>query len=201
MYISERKIKLKDFLIIPITIFVLSIPKIIYSGDLLCGFKVYIDQMGTYSQYGTLNFPNIYGIFFSGENNLITMPFNELNTVGLLITFTIFITLAYIVYIKKIKFNKNTIIEFGLFSILIATFFLPHMHERYLFMGDVIALLYLVINHRKYYVPIMIEFISLYGYAYLLFGGFSLDFSMVSILFLVLIILFTKDMYIKYLKI
>ena len=202
MFIADRKIKFRYFLFIPAVIFILSIPKAIISHDLLAGFRVYFNQMGTYSQYITLNFPNIYGIFFGGlsNSNLIETPFNELSSIGIIITFMILITLAYFVYIKKIKFDKEAIIEFGLFSILITTFFLPQMHERYLFMGDVIAILYLIVNLRKYYIPILIEFISLNGYMYLLFSGFAINFSTLSIAFLVLIILYTKEMIIKYFK-
>ena len=187
------------FLYIPLTVFILSIPKVIYSHDLLAGFKVYIDQAGTYKEYITLNFPNIYGIFIKGNNtNLINTPFPELSTIGILITFAILVTVAYFVHTKKIKFDREAIIEFSLFSILLTTFFLPQMHERYLFMGDVIALLYLVINMKKYYVPLMIEFISLNGYMYLLFSGFAINFSTLSIAYLVLMILYTKEMIKKY---
>ena len=201
MYISERKIKFSNFLYIPLVIFILSIPKVILSHDLLIGFKVYFEQAGTYNMYATLNFPNIYGIFLQGNNsNLINTPFKELSTIGILVTLAILVTIAYLVYNKKTKFDKNAIIEFALLSILITTFFLPQMHERYLFMGDVIALLYLVINVKKYYVPIMIEFISLNGYMYLLFSGFAINFSTLSIAFLVLIVLYFKDMYVKYFK-
>jgi len=67
------------------------------------------------------------------------------------------------------------------------------MHERYLFMGDIIGILYLVMNRKNYYVPLMIEFISLNGYMYLLFGGFAINFSTLSIAFLVLIVLYTRN--------
>lgn len=199
MFISDRKIKFSYLLYLPLIIFIFSIPKVLYSHDILAGFKIYLNQAGTYTQYITLNFPNIYGIFlWNSGSNLINTPFNNLNTIGIIVTLVIFITLAYFVYTKKIKFDKNAIIEFGLFSILIATFFLPQMHERYLFMGDVIALLYLVINMKKYYVPLMVEFISLNGYMYLLFSGFAINFSTLSIAFLVLMILYTKEMIKKY---
>jgi Gpi18-like mannosyltransferase len=201
MYIAERKIKFRYFLYIPLVIFILSIPKVIFSHDLLVGFRVYFEQAGTYSRYATLNFPNIYGIFLQGDNsNLIVAPFKEISIMGIIVTFSILVTLAYIVYTKKIKFDKNAIIDFALLSVLLTTFFLPQMHERYLFMGDVIALLYVVINIKKYYVPVMIEFISLNGYMYLLFSGFAINFSTLSIAFLVLIVLYCKDMYVKYLK-
>ena len=195
MFLTDRKIKLRYLLILPAVIFVLSIPKVIYSHDLLVGFKVYINQAGTYSQYITLNFPNVYSIFLhgNGNSNLIDTPFSDLGTIGIIITFVILITLAYFVIVKKVKFDKKAIIDFGLLSILITTFFLPQMHERYLFMGDVIALLYLVVNMKKYYVPLMIEFISLNGYMYLLFSGFAINLSTLSIGFLVLLVLYTRN--------
>ena len=167
---------------------------------MLAGFKVYINQAGTYSQYITLNFPNFYGIFLSrdGNSNLINTPFKDMSTLGIIITFVILVVLAYFVHAKKIKFDKKAIIEFGLFSILLTTFFLPQMHERYLFMGDAIGILYLVINLKKYYIPVMIEMISLNGYMYLLYSGFAVNFSTLSIVFLILIILYTKDIVKKY---
>ena len=132
--------------------------------------------------------------------NLINSPFKELSTIGILATFAILVSLAYFVYTRKVKFDKKAIIEFGLLSVLITTFFLPQMHERYLFMGDAVGLIYLAINMKKYYVPVMIEFISLNGYMYLLFSGFAINFSTLSIGFLVLIVLYMKDMYVKYFK-
>ncbi len=202
IFISDSKFKFRYFLFIPVVVFIFSLPKALYSKDLLCGFKIYIDQAGTYSQYITLNFPNIYGIFFGYKeyNNLIDMPIKDMNTMGIIATFAILVTLAYLVYVKRVKFDKKAIIEFGLLSVLITTFFLPQMHEMCLFMGDVIALLYLIINSKKYYVPIMVEFISLNGYMYLLFSGFAINFSTLSIAFLVLIVLYIKDIWLKYFK-
>ena len=42
----------------PLIVFIFSIPKMIYTGDLLVGFRVYFNQAGTYNQFITLNFPN-----------------------------------------------------------------------------------------------------------------------------------------------
>ena len=204
MYISERKIKLKYFLLIPLTIIILSIPKIIYSHDIFYCFQVYINQSNTYNNYITLNFPNFYSIFLLGYEqnnpNLIKTPFEELSMIGILGTLVIFITIAFFVYYKKIKFDKKAIIEFGLLSVLIAIFFLPQMHERYLFMGSGLSLLYLLLNKEKYYIPIGIELISLNGYMYLLFGGFAVNLSLLSITYLVILTLYSKDMIKKYFK-
>lgn len=204
MYFSNRKIKFKFFLIIPLVIFICSIPKVIFSHDLLSGFKVYLNQAGTYDTYLTLNLPNFYSIFLKGYDinnpNLINTPIKEMSSVGIIVTLIIFMIIAFLVYKNKIKFNKESIIDFSLWSILICTFFLPQMHERYLFMGDIISLLYFINNKDKYYIPIIIEFISLNGYMYLLFSGFAVNLSLLSILYLVMLIIYTKNMYLKYFK-
>ena len=202
LYFSDKKIKFKYFLIIPLTIFIFSIPKIIFTGDLFCGFKVYFEQSGSYNQYLTLNLPNIYSIYLRGYDannpNLINSPIKEFNTICIIITLIIFMVIALLVIKNKIKFNNNSIIEFALWSILICTFFLPQMHERYLFMGDIISLIYFTLNKRKYYIPILIEIISLNGYMYLLFGGNVINISTLSILYLIMIIIYSKNMYSKY---
>ena len=199
IYISERKIKLSYFLFIPLTMFITSIPKIIFTKDLFVPFKVYIDQIGTYNNYITLNFPNLYSIFLKNSNsNLINTPFKELSSIACLITLLIFILLAYFVLLKKVKFTPKAIIDFSLLSVLIMTFFLPHMHERYLFLGDSLAVIYLLLNKKNYLIPIGIELISLYGYMYLLFSGFALPISYVSIFYLIIIIIYTKNIIKEY---
>ena len=203
MYISDHKnIKFSYFLLIPVVVFLLSIPKVIYSHDLLVGFNTYFGQANSYSEYASLNFPNFYSIFFFFffNSNLISNPNQDFNSVGILITFFILITIAFFVYTKKIKFDKKAVIDFGLFSVLITTFFLPQMHERYLFVGDALVILYLVYNKEKYYIPITIELISLYGYMSFLFSLTPINISTMGIVFLIIIIIYTKNMINNYFK-
>ena len=203
MYISDHKnIKFSYFLLIPVVVFALSIPKVIYSHDLLVGFNTYFGQANSYSEYASLNFPNFYSIFLKTNvnSNLISNPNQDFNSVGILITFFILITIAFFVYTKKIKFDKKAVIDFGLFSVLITTFFLPQMHERYLFVGDALGILYLVYNKEKYYIPITIELISLYGYMSFLFSLTPINISTMGIVFLIIIIIYTKNMINNYFK-
>ena len=202
LYFSNRKIRFKNFLIIPLVVFACSIPKVIFSHDFLTGFRIYFNQAGTYDNYLTLNLPNFYSIFLKGYDssnpNLINTPLKEMSSIGIIITLMIFMIIAFIVINKKFKFSKKSIIDFALWSILICNFFLPQMHERYLFMGDVIALIYWSIHKDKYYIPIIIELISLNGYMYLLFSGFAINISILSILYLVMLVIYSKNMYLEY---
>ena len=202
IYISERKISLKHFLIIPIVNIITCIPAMIFGRSFIDCMNIYINQTKEYNQFIVLNFPNFYSIFLKGYNkvniNLINTPNEDIKTIGIIITIAIFVVIAFLTFIKKVKFNNKAIIEYGLWSIMIATFFLPQMHDRYLYMGDIISILYLILNKKKYYLPITIELISLYCYTYLLFSGFAINISIVSIIYLIVIIIYSKDMYKDY---
>ncbi len=202
MYISERKIKIHQFLYIPLVMFLLSIPKIIFSGDFLSAFRPYFGQVDLYNGYITLNFPNIYSLFLnnapSDGSNLIYTPFDNYKYIGIIIIFIILVTLAYFVRVKKIKFDNKAIIEFAILSMLLTTFLLPQMHERYLYAGDIICILYLLVDKKKYYLPIGVSLISLYGYNWYLFGGKAMPMAYVSILFMIIIIIYSRDIIKKY---
>ena len=98
------------------------------------------------------------------------------------------------------KFNKQKIIEFSLWSVVIATFFLPFMHDRYLYLGDILSVVYFIYNKDKIYIPIGICGISAYCYAIYLYQCNAIQMPIVSIAYLVIVVLLTKDLYDKYLK-
>lgn len=195
VYISERKFSMLHFLIPFVVNFITCIPSIIFGKSLISCINVYIGQTSAYSKYITLNFPNFYSIFWgNGSSHLIDTPNEFLSKIGIYLTLFIFIIIAFLVFYKKIKFDAKAIVEFGLWSVLICTFLLPQMHERYLFIGDILAIVYLLFNKKKYFIPIMIELISLYGYMNLLFNSFNLEMKFMGIAYLVLFVIYSKDM-------
>ena len=204
IFITNREITLKHFLLVPLTNIIMCLPAICFGYSIEKCIMVYVNQTGTYNQYLTLNLPNFYGIFFKGLDvnnpNLINSTFSELSTIGIIFTMMIFVTIAFLVFHKKVKFDNTAIIEFGLLSILIACFFLPQMHERYLYMADILGIVYLCIDKKRFYIPLSIILISLNGYMYLLFGGFALSFNLLSILYLIILVIYSNNIYQKYFK-
>ena len=198
IYISERKFTIFHFLIPVVTNFVLCVPSLIFGNTIEKCINIYIGQMGTYNQYITLNFPNLYSIFFGSSSNLVETPNEYLPKIGIVMTMFIFIIIAFLVLYKRIKFDNKAIVEFGLWSVLICTFFLPHMHDRYMFIADILGIAYLMFNKKKFYIPLMIELVSIYGYMHFLFSSFNMDMKVFGILFLVLIAIYSKDMYANY---
>ena len=198
MYLSERKFSIWNFALIPIMDFVMCLPAIVFGKSIMDCINVYVGQTSYYSHYLTMNYPNVYSLFlktdFSNSPNSVLSINSFIGTIGIIFTVFVFVIIAFMVLYKKVKFDNKAIIEFAIWSILIATFFLPHMHDRYIYMADLIGLLYLIYNKKKFYIPLAIEFVSLYTYMYYLFENPGISIQVVSILNFVLLTLYSKDM-------
>lgn len=198
IYISKRKFPLYYFLIIPLVNAIMCLPAIAFGKSVYSCIEVYMNQTSQYSQYLSLNFPGIYNLLFPTTSNYVFAPNEYMSKVGVIATLFVFVIAAFMVLYKKIKFNKQQIIEFGLWSVMVATFLLPHMHDRYLFAGDILSVIYCIYNKDKIYVPIGISLISMYGYTGFLFGQNPIPIQYISFIYLVLVAIVTKDLYNKY---
>lgn len=199
IYISERKFPWYYFLIIPAVNIIMCLPAIAFGKPISACIDIYINQTSQYSAYLSMNFPGVYNLIFpTNSYNYVMAPNEYMSKMGVMCTIFVFAIMAFMVLYKKIKFDKQQIIEFGLWSVMIATFLLPHMHDRYLFAGDILSVLYCIYNKDKLYVPIGISLISIYGYTGFLFGKNPVPIQYLSFMYLVLIFIVTKDIYNKY---
>ncbi len=200
MFISERKFKWYYFLIIPLVNFILCLPAIIAGQPLTNIFTVYMNQTETISNEISRDFPGIWNLLLPVQDtNSVILPHPNMNSVGIYVTLFVFAVMAFLVFDKKIKFNGKNIVEFGLWSIMISTFLLPNMHDRYLYVGDILSVLYFIFNKDKIYVPIIINAVSTYTYSSYLFQARNIPIQYIAIAYFIVIILVTKDLYKKYL--
>lgn len=172
IYINKRKFPLYYFGIIPLTNLILCIPSLIFGKSLKSCIDVYINQTNSYSEYLSLNFPNFYNLICDTTSDNIVYKISDfpVDKLGIIMALLFFIVSAYIVLSRSIDFDSNLIIKTALWSTMVCVFFLPHMHDRYLFMADVLSVIYFIIVRKKIYIPIAINFISFSTYVKYLFG-------------------------------
>jgi hypothetical protein len=65
---------------------------------------------------------------------------------------------------KQYHFNYETWIKLALLSVIITPYLLPGMHERYLYLGDVLAVLYFFVFPKKIGISFGVLFVSFYSY-------------------------------------
>lgn len=195
VYLSKRNFSFLHFFIIPITNIVMCLPAIIVGKPISDCFLVYINQTKEYSQFIAMNFPSVYSIFMQvgSEPNLIINSITNLDTFGTYITLFCYIIIAFVFINKKIKLNNKLIVKITVLSIMFTTFMLPHMHDRYLYMADVIGIIYLLIEPKKFYIPLGINFVSLYTYMVYLGGLRAIPMCVVAVFYMIIIFLMAKD--------
>ncbi len=186
MYCSQKKFSWLYFLIIPLVNMIMCLPSILAGNSLYNCFNVYFNQVKSYYNYSVLNFPNIY--------NLINGNPNLLNTVGILVALSIcFMTLVYVLE-KKVKWNNEKIITLGLWFIVILTFVLPGMHERYAYCAEVLVVIYYICYQKNLYLELSLIISSILTYSAYLFGN-AFDITLLSAVNTVVIAYFTKSVF------
>jgi len=155
LYLLRGNIKWYYFAIVP-CIYVLSmIPAWIAGRPILDLLTIY----GSQSEYNSglvSNFANIYVI--TGE------IFNSEKIYGMIFVALLTIIAGIILSNKKYIFDNKTWFKFIFLSTIICPFFLPGMLERYMYLGDLFAILFILTFRKKIYLPIGIIFISFYSY-------------------------------------
>jgi Gpi18-like mannosyltransferase len=166
IYLTERKFPIYYFLIIPLVNLFMCLPAIAIGRPLMNSFSIYFGQTTVFNNFINMNFPGIYNILYKTnyEISCIISPNKYASWIGIIITSIGFIATSIIFVLKKYKYNNELILLTGILGVLFSTFFLPHMHDRYIFIADILSILYIIIYKRKFYMAIIINFISIYSY-------------------------------------
>ena len=74
---------------------------------------------------------------------------DEVSGAGIFMTIILLGCLAYYFYTKDINMTDELIMTLALFTVGVIVYCLPHMHDRYGFLIDILAIVYGVINIKK----------------------------------------------------
>jgi Gpi18-like mannosyltransferase len=86
--------------------------------------------------------------------------------------------------------SPRQLVLLSLLSVVAVPYFLPHMHERYFYLVDVISVLYAWYRPQAWYVPVIIVTASLFAYlpylaeAVPVLGLFLVDLRLLSVCFM-----------------
>lgn len=192
MWLKGRTVKLQHFLYIPAMYFVTAIPAWLFGRSMKDLLMIYVDQSGTYA-WGTMEYPNLYALL--GEASPEYHHPYEVGSVGIWITVIALGILAYYLYGVKIIITDQIAVSIALFSVSVAVYTLPHMHERYGFLVDLLAVLYGVLRPEKMFLTCGFLLVSFLSYMPYLNGIHIFPMGYVAVGFLVLILLVGKDLY------
>ncbi|MDD3665050.1 MAG: hypothetical protein PHQ65_07285 [Bacteroidales bacterium] len=154
-----KRINLKSFLYIPMIYFISIIPAWIAGRPLSELLMIYFKQAKSGSLL-TLKWPNVY--YLLGEDMFVEMYGKAAIWFTFGVLFIVFFFLLKICY--KIGISDKLLVSISLLCVMLVTYFLPFMHERYGFIADILCVLYAINYRNKFYVPILHIGISFLAY-------------------------------------
>ena len=161
MYVCKNKFSILHFLIIPAVNVVMCLPAIIMGKPILDILKVYFNQTSI-STALVRNYPNIYNLF---ANDMVTIKYG-----GIIITIAVFAMMLFYFIYKKVNWNKDKIIVLTLMVLVIISYILPGFHERYLYVGEILSIVYYLVYRKNLPLVIMVNLNAILTYSIYLTG-------------------------------
>jgi Gpi18-like mannosyltransferase len=186
LMLLKRKIKPDTFLIIPLVYFISCIPAVIMGRDFLDLLTVYFSQSKQYSMI-SMFLPNLYTWMPEDTPGYISKA--AVILAGALVALSLFYF-----YRKKFVLTHEMFISFALFYALFLPFILPHMHERYYFVADILSVVFAFYFPKKFYVPVVTVLSSTYAVCHNLFNTDFFSVQILGVIMLVLLILLIKHL-------
>ena len=148
--------------IIPIVYYLLALPAILAGRSLVEITEIYFLQTQTY-QLLTLNMPNLYQWFPNQR-------YEDLNQMAIGLFIVLMAIQFLMMLLTKVTLTMKPLMLLAYWSLLMANFFLPAMHERYLFAADVLILVIVFQFKSKFYLVLATQAISLLAYSPFIFS-------------------------------
>lgn len=130
-----KKIKFRDYFIFPITYVIIVLPAVIAGRPFKDAILLYYNQATSAGQSLNLNSPSIFSLV-RGEVNT-----PALSAAGIAIAFLFVFLIFFWTYRKRKSLNNEVLLFVSLLFAVGIPLFLPHMHDRYFFMADVLTLM------------------------------------------------------------
>lgn len=180
----KGKIKLKHFLFLPLMYIIGMIPSLLAGKGFWELISVYFFQAnGAMDIYALSHkFPNVYQ--FIGTDTFLI----EYADAGIWLTLGALMVLLYLFARFEYELDTVLMLRMGMLLTMTVVFFLPHMHERYAILVDVISIIYVFFDPKKFYIPIITILCSFAGYTIYLAHTNVVPLYIYAILFLWLMI-------------
>ncbi|MBQ3011594.1 MAG: DUF2029 domain-containing protein [Oscillospiraceae bacterium] len=156
------KFKLWHSLIFPASYIAIVMPAVLMGRPFWDTVTLYLNQTGSIGSGLNYNSSSVFA-FFPNESNV-----EFWSTAGVVIAFAFMFAILIWLYLERHNLNYNIILTAALLLSIGIPFLLPHMHDRYFFIADVLALAFGIVFPKLCFIPVFVQFASLLGYhAYL----------------------------------
>ncbi|MBV9210586.1 MAG: hypothetical protein JOZ52_08155 [Acidobacteria bacterium] len=168
----------------PAIYFLFVVPAWIAGRPLRDLMTMHLQQAETFRQL-TMNAPNFY--------QWLPEDYELFGRFGIVLALTCVFVVCLLVWKSAAEITEELIVRLALLIVILMPFFMPRMHERYFFPADVLAIVYAFYFPRRFFVPLVIGFVSLLSYFPFLFRKTVIELSWLAILLAVMLIIVAFD--------
>lgn len=155
----RRKVDIKQFVTIPVMYLLGILPAWLAGRPFMELVGIYAMQGGSDVWSLSIKFPNIYQII--GNNFFL----DEYMSAGMYLILGILMLVMFYMAYQKVQVTREYVILMVIFFGMLTTYFLPHMHERYLYLTDIFLLIYVMIRKERFPWFIAASFVAIGGYS------------------------------------
>lgn len=159
-----RRVRFRDLLLFPAVSVLTALPAVFLGkpvGDIL---RIYLGQMNDYSAYLTLNAPSVYALIPYGAEVNVSL----FSKVGIVCAFLLVAALLLVLFLRRKDVTNQALLTAAIILTVGVPLLLPHMHDRYFFLADVLTLCWAVLSTRRVFLAAAVQVASLGAYhAYL----------------------------------
>ena len=145
--ILKKRIRWSALLMIPIVYMIAIFPALLAGRPLMDLLTVYIAQAGQYSRLA-LYCPNLYAWIPDNYAEYLSKP-------AVMFALAVVLVSLAAIYRKRFKLTDNVIVTVAMFYSLLLPYVLPHMHERYFYLADIMSIIFVFFFPRRFYVMLL----------------------------------------------
>ena len=139
----EKKFSILWFLLIPAVWFAASLPLQLMNSDASSPAALLAAQTNSYVD-ATMNYPNLHALMNEAVKSPLLLMV-KWERYAIILTITFLGSMAAWLISRNVQLNRQNALLLSAWCVFICVFFLPHMHERYGIVGEVLLLLWAVV--------------------------------------------------------
>ena len=162
LLLLKRRLRWRSLWIFPAVYLAACLPAALMGRSLWDLLTVYFSQAGQYSMLAMF-LPNLYT--WLGDSTAA-----EISRAGVMLAGGVVLCAVFFLYRRGFPLSPANLVSTGLFFALLTPFLLPHMHERYYYLADLMSVIFAFYYPQKWYFAFGICTSSAYAVCHNLFG-------------------------------
>lgn len=163
VFLFAGKVKLRHLFVFPAVYILTLLPAVLAGRNFWELLTLYYNNTSTIGDGLNYNSSSLYALL-----DFSSLPNDTASKLGIFLAFFLCAAIYIWMLLRRREITDRTLLGVCLLFCLGVPFFLPHMHDRYFFMADVLTFALAVIAPRMSLAPVLVSFGSFLGYhAYL----------------------------------